>query len=137
MFRFTLRNLARKAPAKAGSKIAATVSTATAAYHTAPAVAQTGVNIPPIPGVRSVRAFRSQKMAALQPQPVLPAGKKAAAPKDPKQVKAAVKPRSSKKTMAPEKTAVLVKELQAKKTKTPKIAAKVISKRAKVRKARK
>ncbi|CBZ30132.1 h1 histone-like protein [Leishmania mexicana MHOM/GT/2001/U1103] len=140
MFRFTLRALARKAPAKAGSRISAAAG-ATAAFHTASAAPQTAVSIPPIPGVRSVRAFRTQKMEALQPPPVAAAGKKAPAAKGSKHPKAALNSRPSKKVKLPKKAAVPVKAQQAKQVKhskqvkAPKSAAKEISKKAKSAKA--
>ncbi|AYU82327.1 h1 histone-like protein [Leishmania donovani] len=136
MFRFTHRALARKAAVKAGSRTSAAAGT-TAALHAAQASPQNAVSIPPIPGVRSVRAFRTQKMEALQPQPAAAAGKKAFATKGSKHAKAALKSRPSKKVQVPKKAAAPAKAQQAKQVKAPKSAAKEISKKAKTAKARK
>ncbi|KAG5495289.1 hypothetical protein JKF63_02356 [Porcisia hertigi] len=147
MLRFTFRALARKAPAKVSSKTAATVTPSSHATLTAP---QTGVNIPPIPGVRSVRAFRSQKMMAppLVP-PTVAATKKAVAAKSTKIVPAAPKSRPSKETKMPKKaapparttvpvkTATPTKSPQARRITAPKSAAKKISNTAKASKMRK
>ncbi|KAG5493759.1 hypothetical protein JIQ42_02134 [Leishmania sp. Namibia] len=133
MFRCTIRALARKT----GSKASAANVTAAATPHAAPGAPSGGVSIPPIPGVRSVRAFRTQKMVAVAPPPVGTTGKKAITAKAPKHAKPTLKPRPSKAAKAPKKAAAPAKAPQAKRPKAPRSAAAEISKKARAIKERK
>ncbi|KAG5469609.1 hypothetical protein LSCM1_02841 [Leishmania martiniquensis] len=133
MLRYTYRALARKA----GSKGFAAASSAAVAAHTAPGTPPAGVSIPPIPGVRSARAFRSQKLAAVAPPPPTNSSKRIIIAKPSSHSKAVPKARPSKLTKMPKKVVAPAKESPAKRSRGPQSAAKEISKKAKAIKARK